>query len=97
MELGRSVRALIGLAQKPRIKPAIAVFSANRSSEPPASGIFSKKPIPLMPQKLAAIAAWALLCFLAYASVSPIGARPTLPSSTSFEHVAAFTTVGFLF
>jgi hypothetical protein len=50
-----------------------------------------------MPQKLAAVAAWALLCFLAYASVSPIGARPTLPSSTSLEHLAAFATVGFLF
>ncbi|WP_225117643.1 VanZ family protein [Bradyrhizobium sp. BRP22] len=50
-----------------------------------------------MPQKLASIAAWALLCFLAYASVSPIGARPTLPSSTSLEHIAAFATIGFLF
>jgi VanZ family protein len=50
-----------------------------------------------MPQKLVAIAAWALLCFLAYASVSPIGARPTLPSPTSLEHIAAFATVGFLF
>jgi VanZ family protein len=50
-----------------------------------------------MPQKLAAIAAWALLCFLAYASVSPIGARPTLPGPTSLEHIAAFATVGLLF
>ncbi|WP_064737285.1 VanZ family protein [Bradyrhizobium sp. Ai1a-2] len=49
-----------------------------------------------MPQKLVAVAAWALLCFLAYASVSPIGARPTLPTSTSLEHIAAFATVGFL-
>ncbi|TAI67840.1 VanZ family protein [Bradyrhizobium sp. Leo170] len=50
-----------------------------------------------MPQKLVAVVAWALLCFLAYASVSPIGARPTLPASTSLEHIAAFATVGFLF
>jgi VanZ family protein len=49
-----------------------------------------------MPQKLAAVAAWALLCFLAYASVSPIGVRPTLPASTSLEHIAAFATVGLL-
>jgi VanZ family protein len=50
-----------------------------------------------MSQKLIAVAAWALLCFLAYASISPIGARPTLPASTSLEHIAAFATVGFLF
>jgi VanZ family protein len=50
-----------------------------------------------MPKKLTAVAAWALLCFLAYASVSPIGARPTLPSLTSLEHIAAFAAVGFLF
>ncbi|MCA6107146.1 VanZ family protein [Bradyrhizobium cenepequi] len=53
--------------------------------------------MPLTPQKLAAVAAWVLLCFLAYASVSPIGARPTLPASTSLEHIAAFATVGLLF
>jgi VanZ family protein len=50
-----------------------------------------------MAQKLVAVVAWALLCFLAHASVSPIGARPTLPASTSLEHIAAFATVGFLF
>jgi VanZ family protein len=50
-----------------------------------------------MPQKLFTVAAWALLCFLAYATVSPIAARPTLPSSTSLEHIAAFGAVGLLF
>ena len=50
-----------------------------------------------MSQRFAAAAAWALLCFLAYASISPLGARPTLSSSTSLEHVAAFIAVGLLF
>jgi hypothetical protein len=53
--------------------------------------------MPAIPQKLVAFSAWALLCFIAYATVSPIGSRPTLPTSTSLEHVAAFATVGFLF
>jgi VanZ family protein len=80
----------------PQTRLVTAVLPPNRSSKWLVSGIFSK-PMPAMPQKLAAIAAWALLCFLAYASVSPIGTRPTLPSSTSLEHIAAFATVGFLF
>jgi VanZ family protein len=80
----------------PTANAILTALPPNRLSKSLASGIFSE-PMPVIPQKLAAIAAWALLCFLAYASVSPIGARPTLPSSTSLEHVAAFATVGFLF
>ena len=52
---------------------------------------------PDMPQKLINVAAWGLLAFIAYATISPIQARPTLPTSTSFEHFAAFALVGGLF
>jgi VanZ family protein len=49
-------------------------------------------------QKLLTVAAWALLAFIAYATISPIQDRPTLPaSSVSFEHLAAFTVLGALF
>jgi VanZ family protein len=48
-------------------------------------------------QRLIAAAAWALLAFIAYATVSPIQARPTLPTSASIEHFAAFGLLGALF
>jgi VanZ family protein len=49
-------------------------------------------------QKLLTVAAWALLAFIAYATISPIQDRPTLPmSSVSLEHLAAFTVLGVLF
>jgi VanZ family protein len=47
--------------------------------------------------KLMALAAWGLLVFIAYATVAPIQNRPTLPTSISFEHLAAFATLGALF
>lgn len=50
-----------------------------------------------MIQKFVAVAAWALLFFVTYATVSPIQARPSLPTSSSIEHVAAFACVGVLF
>jgi VanZ family protein len=50
-----------------------------------------------MPQKFLTIAAWSLLCFIAYVTLSPIQARPTLPTSTNFEHFAAFAILGVLF
>jgi hypothetical protein len=50
-----------------------------------------------MVQKFLAIAAWALLAFITYATISPIHARPTMPTSSSFEHVTAFATLGMLF
>jgi uncharacterized membrane protein YwaF len=50
-----------------------------------------------MSQKLIALAAWMLLAFIAYATVSPIQYRPTLTTSTSFEHLAAFAVLGALF
>lgn len=50
-----------------------------------------------MLQRLFAIAAWGLLCFIAYATLSPIQTRPTLPTSTSLEHFAAFAGLGVLF
>jgi hypothetical protein len=48
-------------------------------------------------QKLISVAAWILLAFIAYVTISPIQNRPTLPTSTSFEHLAAFAVVGALF
>ena len=48
-------------------------------------------------QRLIAVVAWALLAFIAYATVSPIQARPTLPTSSSIEHFAAFAVLGALF
>jgi VanZ family protein len=50
-----------------------------------------------MPRKLMGLAAWGLLAFIAYATISPIQARPTLPTSTTFEHLAAFAVLGALF
>ena len=44
-----------------------------------------------------AVAAWMLLAFIVYATISPIQARPTLPTSPSFERVAAFAVLGALF
>jgi VanZ family protein len=50
-----------------------------------------------MPRKLIGLAAWGLLAFIAYATISPIPARPTLPTSTTFEHLVAFAVLGALF
>jgi VanZ family protein len=50
-----------------------------------------------MIQRLIAIPAWLLLCFIAYATLSPICDRPTLSTSPSLEHVAAFAVLGTLF
>jgi hypothetical protein len=47
--------------------------------------------------KLITVSAWALLAFIAYATISPIQDRPTLPTSTNFEHLAAFAVLGGLF
>jgi VanZ family protein len=48
--------------------------------------------------KLTGLAAWGLLAFIAYATISPIQDRPTLPAtSTSFEHIAAYAVLGLLF
>jgi len=48
-------------------------------------------------QKFITIAAWALLAFITYATLSPIQARPTLPIPSSVEHFAAFAALGGLF
>ena len=47
--------------------------------------------------KITAIAAWALLAFVAFATISPIRDRPTLATSSSLEHLAAFAALGILF
>ena len=51
-------------------------------------------------QKLLIVAAWTVLAFIAYASISPIQDRPTLPTSfgfDGFDHLAAFALLGALF
>jgi VanZ family protein len=50
-----------------------------------------------MIHKITAVAAWGILAFIVYATLSPIRDRPTLSSSASLEHVAAFAVVGILF
>ena len=50
-----------------------------------------------MAQKLITIMAWGILAFIAYATVSPIQDRPTLPTSPNFEHFAAFAVLGAMF
>jgi glycopeptide antibiotics resistance protein len=50
-----------------------------------------------MIHKLIAVAAWTLLAFIAYATISPIQARPTLFASPDIERLAAFVVVGALF
>jgi hypothetical protein len=47
--------------------------------------------------KLITVAAWVLLAFIAYATISPIQDRPSLPMPSSFEHLAAFAVLGALF
>jgi VanZ family protein len=49
-----------------------------------------------MLHKLVAIAAWASLAFIAYATLSPIQARPKI-SSADLEHIGAFAVTGLLF
>jgi VanZ family protein len=49
-----------------------------------------------MLHKLLAIAAWVSLAFIAYATLSPIQARPIV-ANPDLEHVAAFAVVGSLF
>jgi VanZ family protein len=50
-----------------------------------------------MIHKLIAVAAWGVLAFIVYATLAPIRDRPTLSSSASLEHVAAFAVLGILF
>jgi hypothetical protein len=50
-----------------------------------------------MIHRLIAVAAWTLLAFIAYATISPIQARPTLFTSPGFERLAAFAVLGALF
>jgi VanZ family protein len=50
-----------------------------------------------MVSKLLTGAAWACLAFIAYATLSPITDRPTLPTSVGFERLAAFAVLGVLF
>src|SRR5260370_29703584 len=50
-----------------------------------------------MLHKLIGLAAWGVLAFNLYATISPIQGRPTLLTSTSFEHLAAFAALGALF
>lgn len=48
-------------------------------------------------QKLIIIVAWAVLGFIACATISPIQYRPTTPLPFSVERLAAFAVLGSLF
>jgi uncharacterized membrane protein HdeD (DUF308 family) len=50
-----------------------------------------------MLQRFVAIAAWVVLGFIAYVSLSPLSHRPTIPTSWNVEHLAAFAILGGLF
>ena len=47
--------------------------------------------------KSVTVTAWFSLCFIAYATLAPIQARPTLLALSSLEHLAAFAVLGMLF
>ena len=50
-----------------------------------------------MLQKLLKFSAWAALCVIAYSTLSPLGDRPILMTSSKLEHLAAFAILGTLF
>lgn len=47
--------------------------------------------------RLFAAIAWSLWGFVVYATLSPLDARPTVASQTSFEHAAAYAALGLMF
>ncbi len=47
--------------------------------------------------KSLAVTAWGMLAFIVYATISPVQDRPTLPTSSAFEHSIAFAVLGILF
>ena len=50
-----------------------------------------------IPRKFALLGAWGLWAFIVYATVAPVQDRPSLPASTSIEHIAAFVALGIAF
>lgn len=52
--------------------------------------------LPAMIQRVCTIAGWLALAFIAYATLSPIDARPVL-AGPQLEHFAAFALVGLSF
>ena len=48
-------------------------------------------------QRLLKLVAWTGLCFIAYATLSPLRDRPILLTSLKLEHLAAFAMLGTLF
>jgi hypothetical protein len=69
----------------------------SRSSRP---RLFIRDPVGYtrrMFHKLITVAAWVLLAFVAYATISPIQDRPIFSASPNFERLAAFAVLGALF
>jgi VanZ family protein len=50
-----------------------------------------------MLHKFWVVAAWGCLAFIIYATLSPIGERPTVASSAALERFVAFAVLGVLF
>jgi hypothetical protein len=86
-----------------RIPPVIQIQITDFSGD-----LFARRPSSLsqpdlvgydfrMFRKFLTVAAWSLLAFIAYATISQVQARPTLSTSPSFERLAAFIVLGALF
>jgi hypothetical protein len=58
--------------------------------------VFHWRYIELMVRKLITLAAWATLCLICFATLSPIGLRPGT-GSVGLERFAAFALLGMLF
>jgi VanZ family protein len=52
---------------------------------------------PLIFRNFLILAAWTFIVFVAYATISPIQARPIISRSADLEHIAAFAILGGLF
>jgi hypothetical protein len=68
---------------------------ATLEPDPPLQGIGFRKGFML--QRCAAFAGWALLGYIALATLGPIEARPTLYTPPVYERMAAFFLLGSLF
>jgi VanZ family protein len=64
---------------------------------PEHQNVFAENKAEMPRKRLLRTAAWASLTFIVYATLSPVRDRPTLLTSSTVEHVAAFVISGALF
>jgi hypothetical protein len=84
------------LLDSKRVKNGSLVQPANDNS-PLSTADANKLLANPVAMKFVTVAARLSLCFIAYATLAPIQARPTLLALSSFEHLAAFAVLGMLF